>query len=93
MNLKNKLIKYTITGAVRSKMKSDGTKLLEKAILQNTLIEDTVEVQFCSNWLKDQITDLFKEIEKLKKENDFLKKESEVLNNRIEQLMSEFYDL
>jgi len=46
------------------------TDLLLKAVFQKQLTPDTVEIQFCSNWLKDQITDLFTKIstmeEKLK---------------------------
>lgn len=41
--------------------------LLDKAATQKHLTLDTVEVQFCSDWLKDQVKDLFGEIERLKR--------------------------
>jgi len=42
------------------------TNKLQKAMTQEHLTADTVEVQFCSDWLKDEISRLFTEIEKLK---------------------------
>ncbi len=39
---------------------------LEKAISQTTLTRDTVEEQFCSDWLKDQIIELFDQLEEAK---------------------------
>ena len=34
---------------------------LEKAIMQEKLTKDTVDAQFCSDWLKRQIHELFDE--------------------------------
>lgn len=39
---------------------------LEKAVTQDHLMEDTVDAQFCSNWLKAEIKALFAEIARLK---------------------------
>lgn len=38
---------------------------LEEAISETNLTRGTVPAQFCSDWLKDQITLLFNRIEKL----------------------------
>lgn len=39
---------------------------LEKAVTQEHITEDTVDFQFCSDWLKDEIKLLFHQITKLK---------------------------
>jgi hypothetical protein len=44
------------------------TDLLLKAVFQKQLTPDTVEIQFCSDWLKDQITDLFTKISLMEEE-------------------------
>lgn len=48
---------------------------LEKAMTQTTLTADTVDDQFCSEWLKDQIKHLFAQLEQTQKEGDFLRSE------------------
>lgn len=41
---------------------------LEKAISQKELTADTVKLQFCSEWLQDQISDLFTKISLMEEE-------------------------
>jgi len=41
---------------------------LEKAVSQEHLTLDTVDFQFCSDWLKDEIKRLFAEIDTLRKD-------------------------
>lgn len=43
-----------------------GQQLLEKAMSQTTLTADTVDAQFCSDWLKDQMRAQFEEIARLR---------------------------
>lgn len=46
---------------------SCGPERLKKAIKQKHMTSDTVDNQFCSDWLKDEIKILFSKIEKLEK--------------------------
>lgn len=45
-----------------------GACRLEQAVSQPHLTLETVDAQFCSDWLKDEIKRLFREIEELKLE-------------------------
>jgi hypothetical protein len=45
---------------------------LEKAVNQEHITEDTIDLQFCSDWMKDEIRRLFARAKELESENKAL---------------------
>lgn len=64
------------------------TDKLKQAVKQKELTRDTVEVQFCSDWLKQEILKLFDENARLLDENRTLKGKVKHLYGLIRSEMS-----
>lgn len=61
-------------------------ELLEKAVSQKHLTPDTVKAQFCSDWLKDEVSLLFNQLEALRSENGELRAQLEIVVRVLKEL-------